>query len=49
VPITDQFLSALSPISSGPVPKDQDIRFENLVRGAGYVKLKVGYLKAGTK
>ena len=39
--VTDRFLAELRPVSSGQVPKDMDLRYENLVKGLRHVRLKV--------
>ncbi|KAI0032600.1 cell morphogenesis N-terminal-domain-containing protein [Vararia minispora EC-137] len=44
--VTDRFLSELSPVISGQVPKDMDMRFENLVRGLKHVQIKVWPLES---
>lgn len=35
------FLSELRPVASGQVPKDADMKYENLVRGLKHVQIKV--------
>lgn len=36
------FLGELEPVASGQVPKDADMKYENLVRGLKHVQIKVG-------
>lgn len=35
------FLGELEPVASGQVPKDADMKYENLVRGLKHVQIKV--------
>ncbi|KIY63168.1 hypothetical protein CYLTODRAFT_494122 [Cylindrobasidium torrendii FP15055 ss-10] len=39
--IAAQFLGELRPVSQGQVPKDLDMKYENLVRGMRHVQIKV--------
>jgi hypothetical protein len=39
--ITNRFLVELGPVASGQVPKDPDMKHENLVKGLKHVHLKV--------
>jgi hypothetical protein len=39
--VTDRFLAELGPIANGQVPKDGDVKYENLVKGLGHIKIKV--------
>ncbi|THH13619.1 hypothetical protein EW146_g6621 [Bondarzewia mesenterica] len=39
--VTDRFLSEMGPVASGHVPKDADMKYENLVRGLKHVQIKV--------
>lgn len=39
--VTDRYLAELRPVASGLVPKDLDPRYENIVRGLRYIKIKV--------
>jgi Cell morphogenesis N-terminal len=43
ISVTDRFLAELSPVASGHVAKDVDLRYENLVRGLKHIQIKVGY------
>ncbi|KAH8083338.1 cell morphogenesis N-terminal-domain-containing protein [Cristinia sonorae] len=39
--VTDRFLTELSPIAAGQVPKDSDFKYENLVKGLKHLQIKV--------
>jgi len=39
--VTDRFLNELSPVSQGQVPKDLDMKYENLVNGLKHIQIKV--------
>lgn len=39
--VTDRFLAELEPVAQGHVPKDNDMKFENLVRGLKHIQIKV--------
>ncbi|KAL0958389.1 hypothetical protein HGRIS_000531 [Hohenbuehelia grisea] len=39
--VTDRFLAELGPVASGQVPKDLDMKYENLVKGLKHVTIKV--------
>ncbi|KXN85573.1 Cell morphogenesis protein PAG1 [Leucoagaricus sp. SymC.cos] len=39
--VTDRFLAELGPITTGQVPKDGDVKYENLVKGLRHIKIKV--------
>ncbi|KIK63789.1 hypothetical protein GYMLUDRAFT_40866 [Collybiopsis luxurians FD-317 M1] len=41
VSVTDRFLAELAPISRGQVPKDLDMKYENLVNGIRHIQIKV--------
>ncbi|KAG9015079.1 Cell morphogenesis protein PAG1 [Tulasnella sp. 427] len=41
VSVTDRFVLALSPLAAGQVLKDGGMRYENIIRGIEYIKLKV--------
>ncbi|KII91186.1 hypothetical protein PLICRDRAFT_135155 [Plicaturopsis crispa FD-325 SS-3] len=41
VSVTDRFLGELSPVASGQVPKDLDMKYENLVKGLKHIQIKV--------
>ncbi|KAF4581676.1 Cell morphoproteinsis protein PAG1 [Pleurotus pulmonarius] len=41
VSVTDRFLSELGPVASGQVPKDSDMRYENLLQGLRHITIKV--------
>ncbi|ESK91761.1 cell morphogenesis protein [Moniliophthora roreri MCA 2997] len=41
VSVTDRFLAELSPIALGQVPKDLDMKYENLVLGLKHIQIKV--------
>lgn len=41
VSVTDRYIGALQPLASGQVVKDGGTRFENIIRGLEYIKLKV--------
>jgi Cell morphogenesis N-terminal len=41
VSVTDRFLGELSPVALGQVPKDLDMRYENLVKGIRHIQIKV--------
>ncbi|KAJ4488306.1 cell morphogenesis N-terminal-domain-containing protein [Lentinula aciculospora] len=41
VSVTDRFLAELAPVSRGQVPKDLDMKYENLVNGIRYIQIKV--------
>lgn len=38
--VTDRFLAELGPVAQGQVPKDLDMKYENLVRGLKHIQLK---------
>ncbi|KAG5637178.1 hypothetical protein H0H81_005477 [Sphagnurus paluster] len=39
--VTDRFLAELGPVAQGQVPKDLDMKYENLVRGLMHIQIKV--------
>lgn len=39
--MTDRFLGELSPVALGQVPKDLDMKYENLVKGIRHIHIKV--------
>lgn len=39
--VTDRFRVELGPVAAGQVPKDLDFRYEYLVKGLQYVRIKV--------
>ncbi|KAG6857036.1 hypothetical protein H0H87_010390 [Tephrocybe sp. NHM501043] len=39
--VTDRFLAELGPVTQGYVPKDLDMKYENLVRGLKHIQIKV--------
>ncbi|KAF5383133.1 hypothetical protein D9615_005030 [Tricholomella constricta] len=39
--VTDRFLAELGPVAQGQVPKDLDMKYENLVRGLRHIQIKV--------
>ncbi|KAJ3788761.1 cell morphogenesis N-terminal-domain-containing protein [Lentinula aff. detonsa] len=41
VSVTDRFLAELAPVSRGQVPKDLDMKYENLVNGIRHIQIKV--------
>lgn len=41
ITVTDRFLSELAPVTSGNIVKDQDNKYENLVRGMRHIQIKV--------
>ncbi|KDQ10267.1 hypothetical protein BOTBODRAFT_178297 [Botryobasidium botryosum FD-172 SS1] len=41
VTVTDRFLHELAPLAAAQVPRDHDLRFENIVRGLKHIKLRV--------
>ncbi|KAG8901572.1 Cell morphogenesis protein PAG1 [Tulasnella sp. 408] len=41
VSVTDRFILALGPLAAGQVIKDGGMRYENIIRGIEYIKLKV--------
>ncbi|KAJ3766391.1 cell morphogenesis N-terminal-domain-containing protein [Lentinula raphanica] len=41
VSVTDRFLAELAPVSRGQVPKDLDMKYENLVNGVRHIQIKV--------
>jgi hypothetical protein len=41
VNVTDRFLGELSPVALGQVPKDLDMKYENLVKGIRHIHIKV--------
>ncbi|KAG5645502.1 hypothetical protein DXG03_005912 [Asterophora parasitica] len=41
VSVTDRFLGELGPVAQGQVPKDLDMKYENLVRGLRHIQIKV--------
>lgn len=41
VSVTDKFVLALGPLAAGQVLKDGGMRYENIIRGIEYIKLKV--------
>jgi hypothetical protein len=42
VSVTDRFLAELGPVAHGQVPKDLDMKYENLVKGINHIQIKVG-------
>lgn len=46
VSVTDRFIGELGPVALGQVPKDLDMKYENLVKGIKHIKIKArsGYL-----
>lgn len=41
VSVTDRFLAELAPVSKGQVPKDLDMKYENLVNSIRHIQIKV--------
>ncbi|KAJ7219440.1 cell morphogenesis N-terminal-domain-containing protein [Mycena pura] len=41
VSVTDRFLAELGPVAQGQVPKDLDMKYENLVKGINHIQVKV--------
>ncbi|KAJ6623475.1 cell morphogenesis N-terminal-domain-containing protein [Mycena sp. CBHHK59/15] len=41
VSVTDRFLAELGPVTHGQVPKDLDMKYENLVKGINHIQIKV--------
>ncbi|KAJ7063490.1 cell morphogenesis N-terminal-domain-containing protein [Mycena amicta] len=41
VSVTDRFLAELGPVAQGQVPKDLDMKYENLVKGINHIQIKV--------
>ncbi|KAF7294754.1 hypothetical protein MIND_01012800 [Mycena indigotica] len=41
VSVTDRFLAELGPVAQGQVPKDLDMKYENLVKGLNHIQIKV--------
>ncbi|KAF8886530.1 cell morphogenesis N-terminal-domain-containing protein [Infundibulicybe gibba] len=41
VSVTDRFLAELGPIAQGQVPKDLDMKYENLIKGLKHIQIKV--------
>jgi hypothetical protein len=41
VSVTDRFLAELGPVAQGQVPKDLDMKYENLVKGLDHIQIKV--------
>jgi hypothetical protein len=39
--VTDRFLAELGPVAHGQVPKDLDMKYENLVKGINHIQIKV--------
>jgi hypothetical protein len=39
--VTDRFLAEIGPITSGQVPKDLDMKYENLFGGLKHIQIKV--------
>lgn len=39
--VTDRFLAELGPVAQGQVPKDLDMKYENLVKGLKHIQIKV--------
>ena len=39
--VTDRFLNALGPIASGNIPKDTDLKYENLVKSLRHVAIRL--------
>ena len=39
--VTDRFLAELGPFASGQVPKDLDMKYENLIGGLKHIQIKV--------
>lgn len=48
VSVTDRFILALGPLAAGQVIKDGGMRYENIIRGIEYIKLKVSAYQALT-
>jgi hypothetical protein len=44
VNVTDRFLGELSPVALGQVPKDLDMKYENLVKGIRHIQIKVNVI-----
>lgn len=44
VSVTDRFLAELGPVAHGQVPKDLDMKYENLVKGINHIQIKVGLI-----
>ena len=42
--MTDRFLIELRPVAAGQVPKDADLKYENLVQGLKHVPIKVSFV-----
>lgn len=44
--VTDRFLAELGPIINGvgQLPKDADVKYENLVKGLRHIQIKAGSL-----
>jgi hypothetical protein len=41
VSVTDRFLGELGPLAQGEVPKDSDMKYENLVTGIRHIQIRV--------
>ncbi|KAJ7046983.1 cell morphogenesis N-terminal-domain-containing protein [Mycena alexandri] len=41
VSVTDRFLAELGPVAHGQVPKDLDMKYENLVKGINHIQIRV--------
>ncbi|TFK41667.1 cell morphogenesis N-terminal-domain-containing protein [Crucibulum laeve] len=41
ISVTDRFLGELGPVALGQVPKDLDMKYENLVKGLKHIQIKV--------
>ncbi|KAI5120892.1 hypothetical protein M0805_002992 [Coniferiporia weirii] len=41
VSVTDRFLAELGPVASNQIPKDMDVKYENLVRALKHIEIKV--------
>lgn len=41
--VTDRFLAELGPITTGQVPKDADMKYENLVKGLMHIKINASH------
>ncbi|KAF5351214.1 hypothetical protein D9756_008427 [Leucocoprinus leucothites] len=39
--VTDRFLAELGPVATGQIPKDADVKYENLVKALRHIKIKV--------
>ncbi|CAK5277635.1 unnamed protein product [Mycena citricolor] len=41
VSVTDRFLAELGPVANGQVPRDLEMKYENLVKGINHIQIKV--------